>query len=196
MKYPNVTLGRVEAVWNKLGGEDGVDRFLRGELVLTAPTPPAFAVWKTVKLGTGLKTAENFRHAIKNAGIGIGDWGNDILDKSAFTASEQECEVDLVNVSVHELGFKDGAYRRDIIVKAQSLGLQLCLAEVGPQLRLQYPDQPEGECLLVGMEPITDSGGCPRVFSVQRGGDERWLGGHDGYFWSGASRFLFVCPRK
>ncbi|OHA59581.1 MAG: hypothetical protein A2589_01835 [Candidatus Vogelbacteria bacterium RIFOXYD1_FULL_46_19] len=28
-KYPN-TLGRIEAVWNRLGGEEGVDRFLRG----------------------------------------------------------------------------------------------------------------------------------------------------------------------
>ncbi len=34
MKYPNVTLGRVEAVWNKLGGEEGVGRFLRGELTI------------------------------------------------------------------------------------------------------------------------------------------------------------------
>lgn len=30
MKYPDITLGRVEAVWNKLGGEDGVARFLSG----------------------------------------------------------------------------------------------------------------------------------------------------------------------
>ena len=30
MKYGNVTLGRVEAVWNKLGGEEGVKRFLSG----------------------------------------------------------------------------------------------------------------------------------------------------------------------
>ncbi|MEX2341241.1 MAG: hypothetical protein WD605_02885 [Candidatus Paceibacterota bacterium] len=28
MKYPDITLGRVEAVWNKLGGEEGVQRFL------------------------------------------------------------------------------------------------------------------------------------------------------------------------
>jgi len=35
MKYPNVTLGRVEAVWNKLGGEEGVDRFLRDEITVS-----------------------------------------------------------------------------------------------------------------------------------------------------------------
>ncbi|MGI0016021.1 MAG: hypothetical protein ACREBU_21580 [Nitrososphaera sp.] len=34
MKYPNITMGRVKAVWNKLGGEDGVERFLRGEPIV------------------------------------------------------------------------------------------------------------------------------------------------------------------
>jgi len=38
MKYSNVTLGRGEAVWNKLGGEVGVQRFLRGERVLVEHT--------------------------------------------------------------------------------------------------------------------------------------------------------------
>ncbi len=33
-KYPN-TLGRIEAVWNKIGGEDGVDRFLGGKTEIT-----------------------------------------------------------------------------------------------------------------------------------------------------------------
>lgn len=37
-KYPN-TLGRIEAVWNKLGGEEGVDRFLRNELKIVESTP-------------------------------------------------------------------------------------------------------------------------------------------------------------
>ena len=30
MKYPDITLGRIEAVWNKLGGEEGVQRLLSG----------------------------------------------------------------------------------------------------------------------------------------------------------------------
>ncbi len=38
MKYASVTLGRVEAVWNKLGGEEGVDRFLRGDTAVSEPT--------------------------------------------------------------------------------------------------------------------------------------------------------------
>lgn len=44
MKYNLVNLGQVEAVWNKLGDEEGVARFLSGELVITPankPAPPA-----------------------------------------------------------------------------------------------------------------------------------------------------------
>ena len=39
MKYPDIRLGDVEAVWNMLGGEGGVARFLRGELVVTSKQP-------------------------------------------------------------------------------------------------------------------------------------------------------------
>jgi hypothetical protein len=39
MKYPNIPLWKVEAVWNKLGGEEGVTRFLRSEPI----TPRIYA---------------------------------------------------------------------------------------------------------------------------------------------------------
>lgn len=43
-KYSNATRGQWEAVWNRLGGEEGVARFLRGEtmvvpVVSTTPAP-------------------------------------------------------------------------------------------------------------------------------------------------------------
>ena len=163
-------------------------------------TAPEFKVWKTIKLGTkGLKTADDFRKAIKSAGMNIGDWGNDILGKPAFTVSDTEVEVDLVNVSVGELGFKRGAPRKDIIAKALSLGLELCPNEVGPQLRLQYADQPKGEWLLVGMEPIAVSDGSLDVFDVAHDDDKRWLHGSLGdpdRVWNAGYRFVFVRSRK
>lgn len=53
-KYPN-TLGRIEAVWNKLGGEAGVDRLLAGELVVCERTsevsiPALLAALNTIDL--------------------------------------------------------------------------------------------------------------------------------------------------
>jgi hypothetical protein len=113
-----------------------------------------FKTWKTIKLGTGLQTAGDFRKAIKSAGMKINGWANDVLGAPAFTVAESEMEVELVVCSVAELGFKDGAIYKDIYVRAQELGLNLCPPEVGPQLRLQYTDQPKGEYLSIVMESV------------------------------------------
>ncbi len=154
-----------------------------------------FQIWKTIKLGTGLNTANDFRDALKESGYRIGDWGDDILGQFAFTVSYTEREVDLVNISVAELGFKDRATRKDIYDRALEFGLELCPAEVGPQLRLQYPDQSKDEWLRVAMEPIADSDGVLHVFDVNHGGGERWLDGGDGRpgrFWNGGIHWLFL----
>ena len=156
---------------------------------------PELKIWKTIKLGAGPKTADEFRKALKDSGCRISDWANDILGKPAFTVATEETEVDLVVKSVAELGFKDGATRADIYRRAQELGLELCPPEVGPQLRLQYKDQPRNEWLLVGMEPITDSDGDLHVFAVGRHVDDLSLHGHDGDpdgFWRGNYRWVFL----
>ena len=194
MKYGELTLGQVEALVNKLGGMEGVQRFLSGELLVSA-TAKVWKTWKTIQLGTGLQTADDFRKEVVKAGMKIGDWANDILGKPAFTATTSETEVELVVASVAELGFKDGATRKDIYVRAQELGLDLCPPEVGPQLRLQYTDQPKGEWLVIAMEPITDSDGDLSLFYVGHDGDERWLSASHGYpgdFWCGHFRFVFL----
>ena len=156
-------------------------------------------VWKTIVLGSGLENADDFRTALKKAGCRIGDWGNDILGKPAFTVSKEEVEVDLVIKSVAELGFPNGATRAKIYEKAIELGLELCPSEVGPQLRLQYLDQPNNEWLLIAMEPISGSGGVLLVFDVGRVGGDRWLFAHcglPGRLWRAACRWVFVQPRK
>ncbi|MBI4123031.1 MAG: hypothetical protein HY458_01550 [Parcubacteria group bacterium] len=156
-----------------------------------------FPVWKTLKLGIELKTADDFRRALRGASYRIGDWADALLGQPAFTAAAEETELDLVVVSVAELGFRNGAKRSDIYARVQELGLELCPAEVGPQLRLQYKDQPMGEWLLIGMEPIadSDSDGFLGVFGVARREDGLWLRGDDGDpdgFWGGVFRWVFV----
>ena len=119
---------------------------------------------------------------------------NDILGKPAFTVATEETELDLVVVSVAELGFKNGATREQIYSRAEERGLDHCPAEVGPQLRLQYADQPKGEWLVVGMEPITDSGGDLELFGVERGDSGLWLSScfdDPGGVWSSDDRFAF-----
>lgn len=195
MKYNDFTLGQIEAVLNKLGGIEGVMDFLSGKTIVKVPSDEKtlFNVWKTIKLGN-YKNADEFRKALKKNGFKTGDWANDILDKPAFTVAGAEEEIQLVNVSVADLGFKNGATYKGICAKAKELGLELCPNEVGPQLRLQYKDQPKGEHLCIAMEPITDSFGNLSIFHVGHDDDDLWLYGNRGYsvpFWDAHYRFVF-----
>lgn len=158
-----------------------------------------FEIWKTIKLGTGLKTADDFRKALESNGFGISDWTNDILKKAAFTVAFKETEIDLVKVTVAELGFKEATRSNRIYKRAIEIGLELCPAEVGPQLRLQYPDQPKEEYLLIGMEPIPMCGDFPYVFALRCDDSRLSLG----YSWDNPIEFwnlyycwVFVSPRK
>ena len=172
---------------------EGKFRFGDGDQKKAAP---AFKPWRTLKLGTGLRSADNFRKDLKKSGYKISGWANDILGKPEFiVTSTKEVEVGLVNISVAELGFPNGATCKEIYQKVTELGLELCPPEVGPQLRLQYQNQPMNEQLFIGMEPIAGSDGRLGVFSVERAGDGRWLDtdyGGSGLVWSGSSRWVFL----
>lgn len=196
-------VGPLKDFAEKLGGEEGTKwlaafkRFLRKENPW--PTAPEFKIWKTIKLGTGIKTAGDFQKALESNGCRVSDWAEDILGNPAFTSAAEEIEVDLVKVTVGELGFKDGARRDQIYDRVRELGLEICPPEVGPQLRLQYKDQPKGEWILVGMEPIADSGDGLLVFRVGRHDSELWLGVYrddPGGVWLSGSQWVFVRPRK
>jgi len=188
----------VEAIVNKLGGIEGVKHFLSGELVVKE-NECKFKSWRTIRLGTGLKTADDFRRALRDGKFRLSNRTLDILERPAFKVADEETEIDLVKVTVAELGFKDNARRDQIYEKAQKLELELCPAEVGPQLRLQHQDQPNGECILVAMEPIIGSGGYPDVFCVARRDSELWLDSYWGSpsnFWNAEPRWVFCRPRK
>ena len=118
------------------------------------------------------------------------------LGKPAFTVSNEKKELELVNVSAVELGLMDGAPQSDIYDRAKKLGLDLCPAEVGPQVALQFGSQlKNGEWLLIGMEPIIGRNGY-HVFFVKRQDDGGlWLDTRYVYLdfvWHGGNRFVFL----
>ena len=160
--------------------------------VLLAAKKVMFQVWRTAKIGTGLQAPGDFRKAMKQSGFQISDWANSILDK--VMGANKEEEVELVKITNAELGFPEGARVEDTYRRAKELSLKLCPQEVGLQLRLQYTDQPMGEWLLIGMEPIRASDGYPRVFYVVRNEPGTWLSaayGYPEYFWYGNTTWLF-----
>ena len=169
-------------------------------------TPPAvvrtgnvFKVWKTITLGA-FANSFALRNALDAAGCGIGDLAEEILARPAFTLASSKTEVDLVAVSAADLGLAvESASLKDIYSRAENLGLGLAPAEVGPELRLQYFDQPTGEFLNIGMRPITTWNGDLVIFTVANGGAGLILIGKN----AGAetqipasSTFLFVRPRE
>ena len=165
---------------------------MRPILVKSAADVPA---WKTISIGTFTDTFA-LRNALDAAGCSIGDLAGQILARPAFTISAAKTIVELFAVSAAELGFDtDTASLADIYGRAQQLGFRLAAAEVAPQLRLQYFDQPIGEFLIIGMEPIKTWEGEPVILTVANGGAELTIIGHDGGAdkqISVASRFLFV----
>ena len=154
----------------------------------------AAPVWKAITVGT-FANSFALRNALDAAGCGIGDQAEEILARPAFTVSATKTDVELVAVSAAELGFQtDMASLADIYARAQQLGFGLAAAEVAPQLRLQYLDQPIGE-FLVGMEPIRTWKGEPVILTVANSGAGLVLIGQDGSADAeipAASRFLFV----
>lgn len=152
-----------------------------------------FATWKTVKIGTH-QSVNELRKALEANGNVIGDWANEILSKPAFTVASEQTEIELVQISNFKLGFKEGAHLRDTYKRALELGLELCPNEVGPQLRLQYKDQPKDEWLSIAMCTIATSGDYLGVFYVIDYGGP-WLRGGDAHpdrFRDGNNCFVFV----
>ena len=161
-------------------------------LVRSAVTVP---VWKTITVGT-FANSFALRNALDAAGCGNGNSAEEILARPAFTLSATKTDVELFAVSAAELGFQtDTASLADIYARARQLGFELAAAEVAPQLRLQYFDQPIGEFLIVGMEPIKTWKGEPVILTVANGGAGLILIGQDGSADAEIpvmSRFLFV----
>ena len=124
-----------------------------------------FPTWITIPLGAGPRTSSEFINALEEGGFGpLSDWTKNILIKS--TLENRARTVKLVKVSPFELGFVGTPHLGEFYDRAQELGLRLCPPEVGPQLRLQYTNQPKGEGVYMGMTPIRLDKNTKHVFHV------------------------------
>jgi hypothetical protein len=156
-------------------------------------------VWKTITLGSFANSLA-LRNELDARGCNVGGLAAEVLARPDFVVKSAKTEMKLVAVSAAELGFKtDTVTLAAVYARARQLGLGLAAAEVGPQLRLQYFDQPVGEFLIVGMEPIMTWSGEAVILNVANGGAGLVLIGQDGRAEaeiSATSRILFVSSKK
>jgi hypothetical protein len=167
-----------------------------------APNDNALAgipIWRTIALGATVGV-DAYRDALDAAGIKVGVSADEILGRPAFAYATMNLEVKLAVVSVAELGLEaEASSLSEVYARAKRIGLELCPAEVGPRLRLDYRNQPLREALDVAMEPVATYGGDPTILALVNFGSGLMLIGSDGR--SGAMvprarRFVFALPAR
>ena len=108
-------------------------------------------------------------------------WSAQALENPDFPVVSEEITVDIVVVSMQEMGFAEDAFAPldTIYDRARQMGLETCPIETAAQLRLQFVDQPDwrtGKLLgdfFVASEPFAlTPDGFPKIFSVAR--DDRY----------------------
>src|SRR5262245_12257575 len=115
--------------------------------------PAHFQIWRTITLGT-YKGVDAYRDALDSARIKLG-----------LSADRRE---------------SDESSLSDVYERARRVGLELCPAEVGPQLRLEYRNQPLGEALDIAMEPVALYSGDPTILTLANWGTGLILIGRNG----------------
>ena len=151
--------------------------------------PNCPTVIRTVWVG-GLTTSELLEELRRNA-ISMNESAERIFASERFTISATRYSATTVELAVQDLGFPQGATTAEIVARAGALGLDLCPVELGPHLRLQYLDQPEGYwgqperthqapsgSITIVSEPLDDDDDFPKGFYLRRIKGVLWLRGY------------------
>lgn len=161
-------------------------------------------VWKTIKLGT-INNVEDYKNVLKQAHCILDTDAGDMLNEYRIRLQKKESTVDLVLLSIADLGLGAEAEYQAVCDRAFAMGLKLCPRELGPALRVAYQDQPIGERLIIAMRAVwVTTGGMlvglrsdPHVFEIGRDKMGKWLSADDvGYYglWK-SKQFVFRKPK-
>ncbi len=134
----------------------------------------------TITLGTH-RSGADLLDALTEEKCRVSLWSTQALENPDFPVVAAEITVDIVIVSMLEMGFAEGerATLDTIYDRAKQMGLETCPLETAAQLRLQFLNQPDWTTeerrgvFFVGSEPfVLTREGLPKIFSVLR--DDRY----------------------
>lgn len=168
--------------------------------------PDCPTIVRTVEVG-GLTKSELIQALQRNA-ISVNESAERLLASKHFTTSEMRYSLTTVELTVHNLGFPRGATIAEIYRRAGEHGFGLCPLELGPHLRLQYLDQPEGYwgkpfrrhqapsgSITIASEKLAEDDNLANGFYLRRIKGVLWLRGyHCGpqHVWNADDHFLFA----
>lgn len=171
--------------------------------------PDCPVVLRTVEVGgfTKLQLIQKMRQY----SILMNEYGERLFADDTFTTSDIKYCLQTVELTVGALGFLDGATTAQIFRKASELGLELCPLELGPYLRLEYLDQPEGYSgtplqrhkapsgsITIASEILSEDDDFPKGFYLRVINGELWLRGYRAdhlHVWDPDDHFIF-CQTK
>src|SRR3989344_5050619 len=178
-KYPK-TLGRIEAVWNKLGGEDGVNRFLRNELTvskLTRSWREEDGVIYLPPLVSDGTTGPLWIPRLEKQGFRIEDYAKQVLRSPDFKPTNGvTTEIAVLKGVLFE---DNDRSTKKIRAEADKRKLEKPNAELACLIREKFTNkdiEAMGLWYIVAMhEPINDSDGNPFLLHANRYVARRWL---------------------
>lgn len=146
-------------------------------------------------LEIGGPTAKELEQQLGDNKIKLTDYSQDMLHSKDFTTLKNREQIHLVRLKIRDLFSDENVHTTDEIYrKAEEFGLELCPAEVGPNLRLKYMDQPMNEWLHIGMKQISGRSGSPSVFILARDAGGAWLSydwANPDFGWDPDDEFVF-----
>jgi hypothetical protein len=167
--------------------------------------PDCRTVARTVRVG-GVSKRDLLVELQRND-IQLNDYARDLFAHIGFTASPVTSEVSTVELAVANLGYVRGGTIAQLKERAARLGLAVCPLELGPHLRLQWLDQPEGNLghppskhrappgsITVVSSQLADDHDTPKGFYLRRIDGVLWLRGYRSApddTWSPDDRLVF-----
>lgn len=202
MKYGDLTLGQVEAVVNKLGGMDGVGRFLRGEIVMSE----SIRSWTeqdgviTFSVTSDGTTGEDWIKRLEGRKLRVGDYAKRVLVHKDFKPTKGVTTKIVVLKGL--LFTDDDRITKSIRAEAKRRKLGVPNAEVACLIREKFTDkeiEAMGLWWIVAMhEAIEILGGGPSLLGANRGDGGRWLHAFDdrpGRRWDRGLGFAFAASQ-
>ena len=146
---------------------------------------------RTIQIG-GETKAELLARLARN-GVELNEAARILFASDEFITSDVRTHLKTVELLVRNLNYPQGATSSDVYATAMRLGLRLCPLELGPHLRLQFLDQPEGflgqpvrqhrappGSIIIASE-FSEDDEFPKGFYLRRIEGTLWLRG----YWSG-----------
>ena len=149
------------------------------------------------KIEFGGKTVPQLLAELSAHDIQVGSWAHAMFQSPDFITHENPSPISLALVKVADLGLHTMATTEQVFAAAERRGLGRVPAEVAAYLSIAYPNQPVGELIVIGMDPIVFENGTQDVFNLRRINNGQWLNhtrtGHDDG-WSPGTKVVLSLP--